>query len=47
MIRQGEQPVSTLMVGEMGIKSALVGLQPILERPGAYVYIQLETKEGE
>lgn len=47
MIGQGEQPITALMVGEMGIKTVLAGTQPILERPGGYVYLQLETKEGE
>lgn len=47
MIGQGEELVSILMVGEMGIKTARIGVQPVLERPGGYVYLQLETKEGE
>lgn len=47
MIQQGDQPISAMMVGEMGIKTALVGSKTILERPGGYVYLQLETKEGE
>lgn len=45
-MKLGEQPIVALRVGEMGIKTVLVGDEPILERPGSYVYLQLDTKEG-
>ena len=47
MISQDNQTITDLMAGEMGIKTVLAGTQPIFERPGAYVYIQLETEKGE
>ena len=43
---QGEQPIAALMVGKMGIKTVSLGDEPIWERPGGYVYLQLDTEEG-
>lgn len=36
-----------LMVGGMGIQTVLAGTEPVFQRQGAYVYIQLETEKGE
>ncbi|MDM8237990.1 hypothetical protein QUW63_02590 [Pseudoflavonifractor phocaeensis] len=47
MIQQGNQPIMDLMVGDMGIQTVLAGTEPVFQRQGAYVYIQLETEKGE
>lgn len=46
----GTEPVTSLMAGDMGIKSVLLGPDTLYERPGGYVYIKLTTSastEGE
>lgn len=48
MLRVGTDKVDALFVGKMGIKTAFVGKDAIYQRPGAYVYIELQnstTKE--
>lgn len=46
MLEIGEEQVSALFTGVMGIKQAMVGNEPVYERQGSYIYIYLETKEG-
>ena len=46
MIYAGTETIETLMLGEMGIKTIMAGSENVYERPGAYVYIQLDTKES-
>lgn len=48
MLRIGIDKVDALFVGQMGIKTASVGKDIVYQRPGAYVYIELQnstTKE--
>lgn len=48
MLKIGTENISTLFVGRMGIKTAAVGAATVYQRPGAYVYIELQnstTKE--
>lgn len=47
MIYEGSEPVASLMVGEMGVKTAAVGGDVIYIRPGGYFYLELNTKETE
>lgn len=50
VISNGTEPVTSLMAGDMGIKSVLLGPDTLYERPGGYVYIKLITSastEGE
>ena len=47
MIYAGTETIETLMLGEMGIKTIMAGSENVYERPGAYVYIQLDTKENQ
>lgn len=42
----GEEQISSLMVGEMGIKTVAVGDEITYARPGGYIYIELNTKEN-
>lgn len=43
MVYNGKDPITSLMVGQMGIKTAKVGSTTIYNRPGSYIYIKLET----
>lgn len=45
-IAQGTQPISDMFIGDMGIKTVLVGSESIYERPGGFLYIELNTKES-
>lgn len=45
MIYAGAEQIASLMVGNMGIKTAAVGAETIYTRPGGYLYIELNTKE--
>lgn len=45
MIYAGAEQVASLMVGNMGIKTAAIGADTIYTRPGGYLYIELNTKE--
>lgn len=50
MLRIGTDEIESLFVGEMGIKTAAVGEDIVYQRPGAYVFIELQnstTKEAE
>lgn len=46
MITVGEDQLKELFVGEMGIKNACIGEEPIYTRPGGYLYIELSEKKG-
>lgn len=46
MIYAGTEQVASLMIGEMGIKTACVGDESIYIRPGGYFYLELDTKEN-
>lgn len=41
MIYEGSEQVTSLMIGEMGIKKIAVGTDVIYERTGSFFYIQL------
>lgn len=43
-IKQGENQISEIFVGNMGIKTIFVGNEPVYERTGGYIYIELNTK---
>lgn len=45
MIYAGAEQITSLMVGNMGIKTAAIGAETIYTRPGGYLYIELNTKE--
>ena len=45
MVNVGSDQISSLMIGEMGIKTAAIGAETIYTRPGGYLYIELNTKE--
>lgn len=45
MIYAGAEQIASLMVGNMGIKTAAIGTETIFARPGGYLYIELNTKE--
>lgn len=47
MLTVGNELISMLFTGEMGIKTAAVGDQIIYDRPGGYCYIELSTSEEE
>lgn len=46
MITIGEEQLTELFTGEMGIKKACIGEEPIYTRPGGYLYIELSEKKG-
>lgn len=39
----GAEPVSSLMLGDMGVKTVMLGGAEIYRRPGGYCYITLDT----
>ena len=44
----GAREVTSLMVGDMGVKSVFIGSEQVYERSGGYIYINLITEgEGE
>lgn len=43
MLKVGTENISTLFVGRMGVKTAAVGAATVYQRPGAYVYIELQN----
>lgn len=47
MVYEGTEQITSLMIGDMGIKSAFVGLENVHERPGGYFYLILDTSKGE
>lgn len=47
MINVGEEQISSLFVGDMGVKTALIGDETIYQRSGGYFYLELVTEEAE
>lgn len=43
----GEEQIASLMLGEMGIKTAAIGTETVYMRPGGYIYLILDTTEKE
>lgn len=44
MIAIDEKEIAEMFVGTQGIKTVLVGEDPVYERKGGYVYLVLDTK---
>ena len=47
MLNVGEEQISSLFVGDMGVKTALIGDETIYQRSGGYFYLELVTEEAE
>lgn len=47
MVKIGEEELTTIFVGEMGIKQVCVGNESLYKRPGGYLYLELDTKGEE
>lgn len=45
MVYEGAEPITSFMIGEMGIKTAAVGGDTLYSRPGGFIYLELNTKE--
>lgn len=43
----GTEPVASLMLGEMGVKNAMLGEAAVYSRPGGYIYIMLDTSNSD
>ena len=43
----GTEPVSSLMLGDMGVKTAMLGGAEIYRRPGGYCYLTLDTSNSD
>lgn len=41
----GEREADGLFVGQMGIKTVCLGGETIYERPGGYIYLELNDKK--
>lgn len=46
MINVGTEQIASLMMGNMGIKAAVVGPETVYTRPGGCVYITLDTSDN-
>lgn len=46
MIYEGSDQITSLMIGEMGIKTVYAGDEIVYNRPGGYFYLELDTKES-
>ena len=44
MITIDEKEITEMFIGTQGIKSVLVGEDPVYERKGGYIYLVLDTK---
>lgn len=44
-IAVGLDDIVAMLVGEMGIKDAVVGEEIVYTRPGGYFYLELDTSE--
>lgn len=47
MINVGDDQITALFAGDMGIKTVAIGDEIIYTRPGGYLYICLETEDTE
>lgn len=47
MINVGNDQITSLMIGEMGVKTAVIGETTVYTRSGGYVYLILDTTEKE
>ena len=46
MIYEGADQITSLMTGEMGIKTVYADDEIVYNRPGGYFYLELDTKES-
>ena len=44
MITIDEKELTEMFIGTQGIKTVLVGEDPVYERKGGYIYLVLDTK---
>lgn len=44
MITIDEKEITEMFIGTQGIKTVLVGEDPLYERKGGYIYLVLDTK---
>lgn len=44
MIAIDEKEITEMFIGTQGIKTVLVGEDPVYERKGGYIYLVLDTK---
>lgn len=44
MIAIDEKEITEMFLGTQGIKTVLVGEDPVYERKGGYIYLVLDTK---
>lgn len=44
MIAIDEKEITEMFIGTLGIKTVLVGEDPVYERKGGYIYLVLDTK---
>lgn len=44
MIAIDEKEITEVFIGTQGIKTVIVGEDPVYERKGGYVYLVLDTK---
>ena len=44
MIAIDEKEITEMFIGTQGIKTVIVGEDPVYERKGGYIYLMLDTK---
>ena len=44
MIAVDEKEITEILIGTQGIKTVIVGEDPVYERIGGYIYLVLDTK---
>ena len=44
MITIDEKEITEMFIGTQGVKTVLVGEDPVYERKGGYIYLVLDTK---
>lgn len=45
MLNIGQRSLAGLFVGEMGVKMVCAGEETLYERPGGYLYLELESEK--
>lgn len=43
----GTEQIASLMLGDMGVKTAVLGDAVVYSRPGGYVFLMLDTSNSE
>ena len=43
----GAESVASLMLGDMGVKDAVLGETVVYSRPGGYIFLMLDTSNSE